>query len=191
MRIAAVILAAGASSRFGSPKQDVPLGGRRMLDVVIGIARDAGLAPIIAVVPRRLHVPADVAAVVNDAPADGLSRSLRLGIAAVPSDVDGAVVLLGDQPTLDPAVIRALIAVRADRPIVAAFAGGHYGPPVLVRREAFGLVDAGRGDTGLRDVLEARPELVTALDVGVHAADVDRPDDLGRIAHMFDSSADR
>ena len=100
MRIAAVILAAGASTRFGSPKQLARIGDRTMLGSVIDTAREANLAPILVVVSPGIPLPPDVVPIVNAQPEAGLSRSLRMGIAALSPDVDAAVILLGDQPTL-------------------------------------------------------------------------------------------
>jgi molybdenum cofactor cytidylyltransferase len=181
MRIAAVILAAGASTRFGSPKQLVRIGDRTMLETVIQLARDAGLAPVIAVVPPGLAVAADVVPVVNTDPDAGLSRSLRLGIGAVPAELDAAVVLLGDQPTMRVATIRNVLAARGRNPVVAARADGRLAPPVLLMRAAFGLVEEASGDTGLGPVLVAHPELVTAVEVDAHVPDVDTPADLARL----------
>jgi molybdenum cofactor cytidylyltransferase len=182
MRTAAVILAAGASTRFGSPKQEARIGDRTMLAVVAAIAESAGLHPIIAVVPPGLAVPPNVIPEINGNPAAGLSLSLRRGLAAVPpEEADAAVVLLGDQPTLDPSVIGRLLEVRGGKPIVAAHAEGRVGPPILVRREAFRLADDAVGDEGLRTILAAHPELVATVPVGVHAPDVDTPADLEAI----------
>jgi molybdenum cofactor cytidylyltransferase len=195
MQVAAVILAAGASTRFGSPKQLARIGGTTMLEAVAEIARNAGLAPIIAVVPPDLTVPPGVLAVPNDRPGDGLSRSLRLGFDEVPDEADAAVILLGDQPTLSVSTVRAVVDGVRDRAVVAAEAGARLGPPVLVMRRAFAEVDAARGDEGLRRLLAERPELVTRVTVESHPPDVDTPADLraldARIAHMFDSSGDR
>jgi molybdenum cofactor cytidylyltransferase len=182
MKTAAVILAAGASTRFGSPKQVVRLGGRTMLGHVARAAADAALDPVIAVVTRAVEVPPGVVPVINDDPAAGLSRSLRLGRAAVPAEVDAAVVMLGDQPTITSDTIRAVIAAHRDRPVTAAAADGRLGPPVLIRRPAFELADQAIGDEGLRSFLATRPELVTAVDVGEHVPDVDTPRDLDTIA---------
>jgi CTP:molybdopterin cytidylyltransferase MocA len=183
MRTAAVILAAGASSRFGSAKQLARIGPETMLAAVVKIARDAGLHPIIAVVPPGLPVPSDAVPEINDDPAAGLSRSLRLGLAAVPPEgSDAAVVLLGDQPTLDPGVVRRLLEEGDGAPVAAAWAEGRIGPPVLLRRSAFGLADDADGDEGLRRVLDAHPEAVVKVPVGAHAPDVDVPGDLDRIA---------
>lgn len=191
MQVAAVILAAGASTRFGSPKQDAPVAGGTMLEAVAHLARAAGLSPVIAVVPPGRAVPPDLVPVINADPAAGLSRSLRLGLSAVPAELSAAVVLLGDQPTLPLGTIRSLLAAPTDLPIVAALAEGRTAPPVLLRRDAFALAAEARGDEGLRSVLEAHPELVHRVEVGTHPPDVDTPTDLARIAHMFDSSADR
>ena len=182
MDAAAVILAAGASTRFGSPKQQAVVGGRTMLAAVADVARDAGLRPVIAVVPPGLAVPADVVPVVNDAPSAGLSRSLRLALAAVPPECDAAVVLLGDQPTLGADTVRAVLAAaHGDRPIVAAVAAGVAAPPVLIRRRSCALADGAAGDEGLRRIIDAHPELVTRVEVGEHVADVDTPADLAAL----------
>lgn len=184
MHTAAVILAAGASTRFGTPKQAARIGGRTLLEAVVALAEAAGLHPIIAVVPPGFAVPSNVVPEINADPSAGLSRSLRLGLAAVPpEEADAAVILLGDQPTLDPAVIRRLLDEGGDRPMVAAFADGRIGPPILIRRSAFRIADDAMGDEGLRTVIAAHPELVTTIPVGAHAPDVDTPDDLARLTH--------
>lgn len=182
MQVAAVILAAGASTRFGSPKQMVRIGGRTMLQLVAETAREAGLAPVIAVVPPAMAVSPEIVPVINDAPGDGLSRSLRLGLAAVPAEADAAIVLLGDQPTLTAASVRAVLAAaRGDRPVVAAQAGGRLAPPILLVRDAFRLADRAVGDEGLRTILAENPELVTAVEISEHVPDVDGPEDLASL----------
>ena len=183
MQIAGVILAAGASTRFGSPKMQARIGGRTMLESVIETARLAGLDPIMAVVPPGIAVPPDVVPVVNQEPAAGLSRSLRMGIAALPDEIDAVVILLGDQPTMSVAAIRAVIdAAARGRPIAATRAGGLLAPPVLLMRRAFGLALEANGDEGLRSMLRASSELVTAIEAGEHPPDVDTPADLERLS---------
>ncbi|HUF06762.1 MAG TPA: nucleotidyltransferase family protein [Candidatus Binatia bacterium] len=191
MQVAAVILAAGSSTRFGSPKQLARVGDRTMLETVAAAAAAGGLGPVIAVVPPGMAVPPDTVPEVNGAPERGLSHSLRLGLAAVPSELGAAIILLGDQPTVTAATIRAVVAAgaaNATRSIVAVRAEGRLGPPVLLRRDAFSLAERATGDEGLRSILARHPEGVAAVEVAQHAPDVDTPGDLARIAHMFDSA---
>lgn len=153
-----------------------------MLEAVAAAAVDARLDPIIAVVPSAMPVPATAVRVVNDRPADGLSRSLRLGVAAVPPGVGAAVILLGDQPTVAPSHVRRLIAQRGSRSVVATIDDeGVIAPPVLLERTAFSLVDDLAEDEGLGVLLAGRPELVATVAVRHHAPDVDVPDDLDRL----------
>ena len=183
MQAAAVILAAGTSTRFGSPKQVARIGVRTMLEAVIDVARRAGLEPIVVVTPPGLGVPGDVVPVINDQPEAGMSRSLRMGLANVPAEAAAAVILLGDQPMVAPEMIGSLLAEarRSDRPVVAVHSDGHLGPPVVLARAAFALADGATGDEGLRGVLEGHPELVSIVAVDQHAVDVDVPADLERL----------
>jgi molybdenum cofactor cytidylyltransferase len=182
--IAAVVLAAGRSRRFGSAKQLALLDGRTLLEHVLERAWTAGLRPVVAVVPVWLSRPAssdpDLIWVRNPYPERGMSHSLRLGLGAVPRRL-AALILLGDQPGIDAATIRAVIAARGTSPILAAFAEEHVAPPVLVERSVFRLTDGLRGDAGLRSLIEAHPELVTRVPVPRHAIDVDRTTDLAEI----------
>ena len=180
MKVAAVILAAGASTRFGSQKAGVRIGSRTMLQVVVDTATAAGLTPVIVVAPSKLAVPESAEMIRNDAAGLGMSRSLQLGIAAVPPEAEAAVILLADQPTVDVEHIRTLDGWRGGTPIVATRSDGILGPPVLLERDGFNLVAGLSGDAGLRDLLRADPSLVTAVD---HAAvpDVDTTEDLERI----------
>jgi CTP:molybdopterin cytidylyltransferase MocA len=178
-RVAAVILAAGVGSRFGSPKQVVRIGGRAMLDRVVGKARAAGLDPIIVVAPSSIDPPVGAKVIPNDAPDAGISRSLQLGIGAVPAAVEGALILLADQPTLPIAAIDAALTMPSERPIVACRdQRGVYAPPVLLRRDAFDLAGEVGGDAGLRTIIESHPGLATPIEVVEHAPDVDTPADL-------------
>ena len=180
-RVAAVILAAGASSRFGSPKQLAPFAGRTVLDAVTESARRAGLDPIIVVGQTALPLPEGVVRVANDDPSAGMSRSLRLGLAAVPGDTP-ALILLGDQPTVTPAHLARLLGARGSTAIVATASGGVLAPPVLLEPSAFSLAEQVHGDRGLRDVLRSRPEDVAVVEMPRHPPDVDEPVDLEAIA---------
>lgn len=178
--MAAVILAAGLGRRFGGPKAGARLHGRTLLAHVVGVARKAGLEPVIAVVSSPGEVPAEVIAVANLHPERGLSSSLKIGIEAVPTD-HAALVLLVDQPTLAAESIEAVLGARGTRPILAAKAGGRLAPPVLIEPEAFGVVATLTGDIGLREVFRRNPGLVQAVPVPAHAPDVDTAGELARL----------
>ncbi|HEY7738932.1 MAG TPA: nucleotidyltransferase family protein [Candidatus Limnocylindria bacterium] len=178
--VAGVILAAGLGRRFGGPKAGATLAGTTFLAHVAARAAEVGLDPVIAVVPAGTVAPDDLVAVVNPDPQRGLSSSLRLGITAVPEG-HAALVLLVDQPTLERAVIDAVLAGRGRRPLVAASAEGRLAPPVLVEPQAFAHIAGLSGDIGLREVFAANPELVEAVAVPAHAPDVDTAADLARL----------
>ena len=184
--VGAVILAAGMSRRYGSPKQLAMKGGATIVERVIEAASEAGLWPIVVVVPvwlaRRAQLTStEVRWVRNAFPERGMSLSLRLGLAALPVSVSAALVLLGDQPGVPASTLAAILGARGDRPLIAASAGGLQAPPVLVERSQFGLIESLRGDIGLRQVLQDNADLVRAVEVGTHPPDLDTPADLGRI----------
>ncbi|HSS35012.1 MAG TPA: NTP transferase domain-containing protein [Patescibacteria group bacterium] len=194
-RFGAVILAAGAGSRFGGRKLLAPLDGRPVLDHVLGAVRSIGPAETIVVLG---HEADDVAAsiswsgerrVVNPEPDRGLSSSLQVGFAALGDgigrdELDGVFVVLGDQPLVDPAVFRALAQaeVRAGTAFVAPryHAGGAN--PVLVLRPGRPWIAEATGDRGLGPILAAHPELVAEVELGGTNPDVDTPADLAEIA---------
>jgi molybdenum cofactor cytidylyltransferase len=182
-RIGAVILAAGESRRFGGPKQLAMLDGKSLLEHVLELALAAELSPVVTVVPVWLQPPTSLAHatirwVRNQSPELGLSHSLRLGFAALPGEVEAAIILLGDQPRVPLADLQALIAARGRQPIIGLRAGGRIGPPVLVERSHLPIVEEARGDIGLREVLGLHPEWVAAVEVDRHTPDVDTPGDL-------------
>jgi CTP:molybdopterin cytidylyltransferase MocA len=183
--IGAVVLAAGSSRRYGSPKQLVTVDGMTLLEHAIEAAAVAGLEPLAAVVPVWLSRPARydddrLRWIRNAFPERGLSASLRLGLDALAGDVDAAVIVLGDQPRLPPETISGLLAARGDRPIVASRSDGILAPPVLIEASHFHLAAGLSGDIGLRQILLDHPGLVRAVEVGGHPADIDTPGDLER-----------
>ena len=189
--IAGVILAAGASSRLGSPKQLLALQGRPLLQHVIDAAAVAGLDPIVIVLGHRaadvraaLALPDGASIVENPDYAGGQASSLRVGLASLPDAVAAAVVLLGDQPGIRPAVIDAAVErwQRASGRVVRTVYRGRPGHPVVLDRAVWAEVMAESGDRGARDVLAEHPEWIVPLERDEDApADVDMPGDYERL----------
>jgi molybdenum cofactor cytidylyltransferase len=183
LRIGAVILAAGESRRFGGPKQLALLDGRSLLEHVVQRALSAELNPVVTVVPLWLKRPTNLADpalrwIHNPNPERGLSHSLRMGFQALPEEVEAAVILLGDQPIVPLTDLQRLIGARGRQPIIGLRAEGRIGPPLLVERSHFMIVEEAHGDIGLREILRLHPEWVAGVEVEAHTPDVDTPDDL-------------
>jgi molybdenum cofactor cytidylyltransferase len=188
-RTAAVVLAAGAGSRFGGGKLLASVNGRPLLQHALDRLAEAGMAEVVVVLgddaaaieeaiewrrERRIR---------NEDPRRGLSSSVRIGIEGLDRGVDGALIVLGDQPMISVEAIRALLDAPADRarPIgVPVYLGDAGRNPVLVGRAAFGLVAETTGDRGLGPVIAAHPELVAEVSVEVPGGnpDVDTRADL-------------
>ena len=196
MSVVAVVLAAGASRRFGSPKLLAPLDGRPVLAHTLDAVAAAGIPDVVVVLGEAAAAVEQAIAwrgerrVVNPRPGDGLASSLRCGLDAA-TDVPGAdavLVILGDQPAVRPGVIRAVIAAAAEPanaafPFVRARYATDGAPnPVLVRRSSWATAAGLDGDRGLGALLAARPELVLAVEVPGDNPDIDTPADLAVLA---------
>ena len=193
MTVTALVLAAGSASRFGSVKLLAPLDGRPVLQHTLDAVASAGLDDVVVVLGQAA---ADVEAaiawrgerrVVNPSPTDGLASSLRIGIAAASADpaCQAVLVLLGDQPSVRPAVLRSVAFVGEVRPepfVRARYAHDGAPNPVLVKRAAFAEASAMTGDRGLGPLLAAEPTRVHAVDVEGGNPDVDTPADLAALA---------
>jgi molybdenum cofactor cytidylyltransferase len=188
IRFGAVILAAGASTRMGSPKQLLDIGGRPL----VARAAEAALAspawPVLVVLgshgdrirPALARLP--VLVVDNPAWAEGMASSIRAGISALRQfsrSIDGALLALCDQPAFSGAAIdRLAAAIRGTgRGIAAARYGGRLGAPALFLREHFAALEALTGEEGARAVINADPGRVAAVDLPELEADLDRPED--------------
>jgi molybdenum cofactor cytidylyltransferase len=190
-RVAALVLAAGASSRMGSPKQLLDWGGRPLVRAAAEVALAARLDPLLVVVGGAQAAVEDALAglplqiIANPDYAAGQSTSLHAGIAALGQDADAVVVLLGDQPFVTAAIVEQLVTEwQASRAaIVAPTYAGQRGNPVLFARAVFPELLAIKGDQGARGVLAAdrsRVRLI-AFDDPRPLADIDTPEDYERL----------
>jgi CTP:molybdopterin cytidylyltransferase MocA/SAM-dependent methyltransferase len=188
--VSAIVLAAGAGSRFGGGKLLAPLGDRPVLQHVLDALAAAGIEDVVVVLGDDAPpIEATIAwrgerRVRNPEPGRGLSSSLRIGVAAVDADASAVLVVLGDQPLVPQAAIEALLTAPADpkRPVVVPVYPADGGRnPVLIRRDGFGLIDEVEGDRGLGPVLASHPELVAEVPVDSDNPDLDTPADLRRL----------
>lgn len=196
--VAAVILAAGASKRMGRPKPLLPVDLQGRVPLLVHMVEQVLAAPFAQVVVVLGHRADEAAALlrgrpvevlVNRAWREGLSTSLRCGLAALRPEVEAAVLILGDQVGLTERLLRRLVEAFAATggPIVAPEHGGRLGNPVLFHRAFFPALQAQRGDRGGRDLLrEHRDEVVTVpVDDPWELWDLDSPDDYARwLAHL-------
>ena len=192
-RIAAVILAAGRSTRMGGPnKLLAEIGGRPLVRIAVEEALASRADPVIVVTGhQRDTVEAalnglKVERVHNPYFAQGLSTSVKAGLAAVPDDVDGAIICLGDMPQVDAALIdRLATAFDPERGalIVVPTVDGKRGNPVVWSRRFFHELATLEGDVGARHLIARYPEAVAEVVASNHAAfvDVDTPDALKRV----------
>jgi CTP:molybdopterin cytidylyltransferase MocA len=166
--IAAVVLAAGAGTRFGGPKQ------RLLLPDVLAALRASSVDELVVVAGAY---PLDVDAPVVECPdwELGPGASLRCGLNALPPDAKAAVVVLADGPDLAPAAVdRVIEAWRGEAGVIlAASYGGERGHPVLLDRAVWGSVP----DEGARAF---EPVLIPCDELGP-PGDVDRPDQLPKM----------
>jgi molybdenum cofactor cytidylyltransferase len=189
-RIAAIVLAAGRSTRMGGPNKLIAeIAGRALVRIAAEQALASRARPVIVVTGhQRERVEAalaglDVVLAHNPDFADGLSTSLKAGIAAVPADADGAVVALGDMPQVDARLIDRLLAAfdpEKGALVVVPTIDGKRGNPVVWSRRFFPDLMALEGDVGARHLIATYADAVTDVPMEDSAAltDVDTPDAL-------------
>jgi molybdenum cofactor cytidylyltransferase len=192
-RVAAIVLAAGRSSRMGGPnKLLIDIGGKPMVRRVAETVLAAGLAPVIVVTGHEAEavraklLGVDLRFVHNPNYAAGLSTSLCAGIAALPPETDAVLVALSDMPFIEAADIRKLVAAFSPgdgRTICIPTFAGRRGNPVLWGRQHFAAIAALQGDEGARVLFEKFASDIAEVAVANDAVlkDFDTPDSLADI----------
>lgn len=192
--IAAVVLAAGASRRFGGHKLLAPLRGAPLVRLVVEhvLARDVDRVLVVlgrdGEAVREALGGLRVDFVLNPEYREGLGTSLRAGVAALPPDAEAAVIVLADQPLPSPAIVDGLVrAFRASgRPVVVPVYAGERGNPVLFGASLFGELLRVTGDQGARGVIASDPDRVEVVDFPfAPPPDVDTPEDYERLLREY------
>ncbi|MET0234959.1 MAG: nucleotidyltransferase family protein [Kibdelosporangium sp.] len=179
--VAGVVLAAGAGRRYGMPKALVRFQGQLFVERAVGVLREGGCEPVVAVLGARAadvraQLPGLVAVDNPDWP-QGMGSSLRIGLRTITGDA--VIVLPVDTPGIRPAAIRRLIGRASPAALLRASYHGEPGHPVLIGRDHWaGVHELAIGDAGAREYLRRHePELVDCADIS-DGRDVDRPGDL-------------
>ncbi len=187
--IAGIILASGMSARFGtSNKLLAKVGGIPVIQRTVQAYVDSGLDPLVVVIGHesdeigRLLRTVSVRCVQNPEYRMGQSRALVRGIEALPVETEAAVIGVGDQPFLQAAAIRALVArFELGRPLlVAPRYAGHVGNPILFDRRLFPELRAVQGDQGGRPVVLRHHAAIAWIEIDDDRAgrDIDTAEDL-------------
>ena len=196
MSLHAIILAAGASTRLGQPKQLVKLGGRPALHIVLANAAALTGNSVSVVVGAHAgdltyllaHTPASL--IVNRYWEEGIASSIRAGLAALPPGCEAAMILLGDQVAVTLDDLKRLEACwkSEDGRIAASVYDQHVGVPAIFPRICFSELAELRGDQGARAILERNAYRLVRVPMPNAAFDLDTPDDLAALTERFKKS---
>lgn len=184
--IHALVLAAGGSTRFGSPKQLVRIDGRPMLHTVVSRATEVAGSQVTVVLgahardlaPLLSHSSATV--VINRDWESGLASSIRAGVGSLGGAAEGLLILLADQPAVSTEDLRRLLLAWRRHPdgIATATYAGTVGVPAIFPRWSFSELQQLRGDRGAQLLLRRHVDRLTRVPMSTAGIDIDRPEDL-------------
>jgi molybdenum cofactor cytidylyltransferase len=196
-RCAAVVLAAGASTRLGQAKQLIRIDGETLLRRTARFAVEAGCSPVLVVLgfeagamrPEAAGLTASI--LINENWQEGMGSSLRAGMEAIrkaESQPDAVLVLVCDQPRLTAEHLRDLLArhkTGAGIAVTASVYAGRPGVPAVFSGKLFPELTASQGDRGARDLIRAHTTEVQGIPWPEGQLDLDRPEDLNAIEAQF------
>jgi molybdenum cofactor cytidylyltransferase len=188
--VAGVILAAGASTRFGSNKLLLRLDGESLVRRAAKAALAAGLEPVVVVLGHesdRVRSELEglpIRGVFNPAHARGMNTSVAAGVAALPPESSAAVVQLADMPRVGADLLARLVAVHRETgaPLVAVDYAGTHAPPTLYARSLFPELGGPEGEGCGKRIVRRHEDEVVRVPWAVDAlADVDRAEDWEKV----------
>jgi molybdenum cofactor cytidylyltransferase len=191
--VGGIVLAAGRSSRMpGSQKLLLDIDGVPMVRHVLEAASEGGCHQTVVVYAEedvRRSIDGRAELVFNPKAHSGMASSLQVGLRALRPEIEGAMVLLGDQPLVGSRTVATLLRAwrrEGSRPAVAVSSGDDgWAPPVIIARELWDELYALKGDAGARQVLHGRPELLDVVPAPGRPDDIDTPDDYAKIVRLF------
>ena len=186
MTVAAVVLAAGASRRLGQPKQVLALDGATVLDATLTVARASACQPVVVVLGGaadsvRAQVDLDgVQVVENHDYGEGCATSIRTALDALPEQVTGIVLMLGDQPRVAVETVQELEATARGHAVGVCEYDDGLGHPLWFDRQMFGALQAMHGDKAVWKLVDAESEGADVVRVRIDGPvprDIDTWDD--------------
>lgn len=187
--VAGLVLAAGGSSRLGEPKQLLPYNGTTLLGHVLDTARACHFDQLVvalggaAVAVREQVDLSGCDVVVNEGYGEGCSSSIAAALPVLQAHVDTLVMMLGDQPGIEPATVQALVTRRGDSPLAVCRYDDGRGHPFAFGRAVFDELASLHGDKGVWKLLDRRSVDVVEVAVpGNVPPDVDTWEDYKALA---------
>lgn len=188
-RIAAIVLAAGRSTRMGDEnKLLLTFNDKTMVNYVIEQLTESKVSDIYVVTGNEAEavkksITSDVIFVHNIEFFQGLSTSVKAGLGALPNEIDGVMICLGDMPYITSSNYNDLIAAFQDGKIIVPTTNGKIGNPLIFAKRFFDDFDSLEGDRGARKLLKNYPEDIIEADLNTEAIfhDIDTPEEYSEI----------
>lgn len=192
-KIGVLILAAGASTRLGQPKQLLRLGEKTLLAQICETALSIENQQVVVVLganceaikPSVKHLPVEV--VFNEKWVEGMGSSIACGMAHLPEKTEAVLLLLCDQPFVTPVFLEKLVEkwLTSDCSIVASQYGGSFGPPAIFHQKMFGELATLSGQQGAKKLMERHRSDLSLVDFPEGEMDIDTPEDLTHLQQFL------
>ena len=183
-----ILLAAGASSRLGRPKQLLVYEGKTLLQHGIQMAIDTGIKPIVAVLGANANfliketANQSIEVILNDQWEEGMAASIRSGIQHLietAPEVNAAIIMVCDQPYVTTKLLKDLVIKyqQSGKPIIASSYKNNQGTPALFDKTIFTSLLELKGDVGAKRIMKANPDLVALVNFPLGEIDIDTEED--------------